>query len=174
MSVAPLPDAASPADTAAPAGIVVRVDDLTGPEIATLLQTHADLMEATSPPGSCHYLPIDGLRSPDVTVWTAWEGGALVACGALKALGEGHGEVKSMHTAQAQRGRGLGALMLGVILDEARARGYTRLSLETGAQDAFHPARAMYQRHGFVGCGPFGSYLDNPNSAFFTRDLAAA
>lgn len=153
------------------AAIEVRIDDLSGPEIAALLGARAALMQANSPPGSCHYLPIDGLRAPDVTVWTAWEAGRLLACGALKELGGGHGEVKSMHTASAHRGRGLGELMLGVIVNEARARDYARLSLETGSQAAFRPARALYERHGFVPCGPFGSYALDPNSAFYTLVL---
>lgn len=152
--------------------VSIRVDDLRGPEIAALLSAHAALMEASSPPGTCHYLPLDALRGPEVTVWTAWERGTLLACGALKSLGDGAGEIKSMHTAAAHRGRGLGALLLATILAEARRRGYARLWLETGSAPPFNAARALYERHGFVGCGPFADYLPNPASAFYTLALA--
>lgn len=153
-------------ESAMAAGVSVRTDDLTGPEIAALLAAHSALMEEVTPCGSCHYLPIEGLRIPEVSMWSAWDGDALVGCGALKEIGPDHGEVKSMHTAKAHRGRGVGRLILGVILDEARRRGYRRLSLETGSSGAFRPARSLYEKHGFVPCGPFASYGDDPNSAY--------
>ncbi len=91
--------------------------------------------------------------------------------GALKELQPDHGEVKSMHTAEAMRGRGAGSAMLGHIVATARARGYGRLSLETGVMDYFRPARALYRRHGFTGCAPFGDYAPDPNSVFMTLAL---
>jgi putative acetyltransferase len=154
-------------------GVSVRVDDLSGPEIAALLETHAALMEAITPPESCHYLPLAGLAVPEVTMWSAWEGGELVGCGALKALGGGAGEIKSMHTAAAHRGRGIGTLILAVILAEARRRGYVRLFLETGSAPPFAAARALYERHGFAPCGPFATYAPDPVSAFYTLALTA-
>lgn len=123
-------------------------------------------MLASSPPGSCHFLPIDGLRHPSVSVWSMWEDGALIGCGALKDLGNGRGEIKSMHTRAHLRGRGLGRRMLEHILGVARARGYTGLWLETGSMDAFIPARRLYESYGFTCTGPFGDYAEDPNSVF--------
>ena len=149
----------------------IRPDDLSGPEIAELISIHAATMLATSPPESCHFLPIDGLRHPAVTVWSLWEDCALIGCGALKDLGDGTGEIKSMHTREVLRGRGLGRRMLEHILAEARRRGYTALWLETGSMDAFIPARKLYEAYGFSYCGPFGDYRQDPHSVFMTVAL---
>ena len=149
----------------------IRPDDLSSPEIAGLIAVHAETMLAASPADSCHFLPLDGLRQPSVTVWSMWEDGVLIGCGALKELGQGQGEIKSMHTRAHLRGRGLGRAMLEHILKEARARGYTGLWLETGSMEAFLPARRLYQAYGFTSCGPFGDYVDDPNSVFMHLDL---
>lgn len=151
----------------------IRIDDLRGPEIKALLESHLDLMRSLSPPESVHALDLDGLRGPDMTFWTIWDGEDLVGCGALKEVSTEHGEIKSMHTANAHRGKGIAQTMLSHVLNTARTRGYRRLSLETGSQPGFAPARALYARNGFSECGPFSSYLPDPNSAFFTLDLAA-
>ncbi|MFN7163606.1 MAG: GNAT family N-acetyltransferase [Hyphomonas sp.] len=151
--------------------IEIRPDNLAGPEMAELIAVHAATMLAASPPESCHFLPIDGLRQSSVSVWSMWEAGALIGCGALKDLGDGTGEIKSMHTRQVLRGRGLGRRMLEHILAEARHRGYTALWLETGSMDAFLPARRLYEAYGFVCCGPFGDYAEDPNSIFMTLSL---
>ena len=143
--------------------IQIRPDDLTGPEIAELIAIHAGTMLAASPPESCHFLPIDGLRQPSVSVWSLWEEGALLGCGALKDLGNGTGEIKSMHTREVLRGRGLGRRMLEHILAEARRRSYTALYLETGSMDGFIPARRLYEAYGFTLCGPFVDYTNDPN-----------
>lgn len=156
------------AEPAGAGAIEIREDDLAGPEIAALLATHRAFTVATSPACSVHSLPLEGLRAPDVTVWTAWEAGALLGCAALKALDAEHGEVKSMHTAEAHRGRGVAARLLAHLLAEARRRGYRRLSLETGSMAAFAPARALYERAGFVPTAPFGTYREDPHSAFYT------
>lgn len=151
--------------------IDIRPDDLTSPEMADLIAIHAQTMLAASPPGSCHFLPIDGLRQPSVSVWSMWEAGALIGCGALKELGNGAGEIKSMHTRAHLRGRGLGRRMLVHILDVAKGRGYTDLWLETGSMDAFLPARQLYLAHGFTYCGPFGDYAEDPHSVFMHLHL---
>ena len=116
----------------------------------------------------------EGLRRPDVTFWTLWDGDELAGCGALKELSPAHGEIKSMRTAQAHRNKGVARALLRHILEEARRRSYTRLSLETGSQPAFEPARRLYAGFGFVFCGPFADYVEDPNSVFMTRviDLA--
>jgi putative acetyltransferase len=150
----------------------IRPDDLSGPEIADLIAIHARTMLAASPPESCHFLPLEGLRQPSVSVWSMWEDGALIGCGALKALEDGTGEIKSMHTREVLRGRGLGRQMLEHILAEARRRGYSALYLETGSMDAFIPARKLYEAYGFTYCGPFGDYVDDPHSVFMMLRLA--
>lgn len=153
--------------------LTIRPDPLLGPEVRALLDRHLALMAAVTPPESIHALGLDGLLAPEVTAWTAWRGDTLVGCGALKELAPDHGEIKSMHTAEPFRGAGVGATMLLHILAEARRRAYRRVSLETGAMAAFAPARALYARHGFEPCGPFGAYRPDPNSVFMTLDLAS-
>ncbi|WP_072690329.1 GNAT family N-acetyltransferase [Rhodococcus marinonascens] len=154
--------------TAAP---VIRIDDLTGSEIAALLQEHNNEMRSISPPESCHALDLDGLRVPEVTFWTMWSETVLVACGAIKDLGGGHAEIKSMRTSRVYKQRGLASDLLSHLMAEATVREFRRVSLETGRQDFFEPARKLYIKHGFEFCGPFGSYQDDPNSVFMTRKL---
>jgi putative acetyltransferase len=151
--------------------IEIRVDDLSGSEIAELIAVHSRTMLALSPAESCHFLPLEGLRLPSVTVWTMWEDGVLVACGALQDQGDGTGEIKSMHTREACRGRGFGRQMLEHLLGEARARGYRALYLETGSMAGFLPARRLYEVYGFSYCGPFGHYRLDPNSVFMRLAL---
>ena len=149
----------------------IRIDDLRGSEIVALLRMHVEFCRASSPPESTHVLDLDGLRVPEITFWSVWDGPDLVGCGALKQLDPSHGEIKSMHTAAKHRGRGVGLAVLEQILAEARARGYRRLSLETGSMAAFAPARALYSGFGFEECPPFGSYKLDPNSVFMTLEL---
>ena len=149
----------------------IKVDDLRGPEIAALLTEHLECMARVSPRKSRHALDLDGLRKPDITFWTAWEGTELAGCGALRELDSGHGEIKSMRTAGAFLRRGVAWAMLQHIVAEARRRGYRRLSLETGAMEYFVPAHRLYHRFGFRTCAPFGGYVEDPNSVFMTMSL---
>lgn len=149
----------------------IRIDDLSGPEIARLLQEHLDEMFLHSPPESVHALDLETLRRPEITFWTVWKDGALMGCGALKALDASHGEIKSMRTAREHLRKGVAATLMRHILRVARERGYRRLSLETGSPDAFLPARAMYERFGFEECGPFADYVEDPYSVFMTIEL---
>jgi putative acetyltransferase len=153
------------------ANMEIRIDDLTGYEVRALLEEHLANMRQISPPESIHALPIEGLRKPDVTFWSAWENGELLGCGALKELNAEHGEIKSMRTAARQRRKGVARAILDYIIGEAKHRGYCRLSLETGSMAAFEPARQLYARAGFTFCGPFGDYIDDPNSVFMTKQL---
>ena len=148
------------------------LDDLSGPAIRALLEAHLRHMHTLSPPESVHAMDVDRLRAPDVTFWSAWEAGVLLGCGALRELDPRHGEVKSMRTIDAHRGRGVAAGILAHLLERARDRGYTRLSLETGSMPAFAPARRLYARAGFEPCGPFGDYTLDPNSVYMTKVLA--
>ena len=149
----------------------IELDDLTRPQIAALLDEHLQDMRRISPPESKHALDLAGLRKPDISFWTVWDGDALVGCGALKELDPAHGEIKSMRVAADRRGRGVGAAILTHIIDEAMRRSYTRLSLETGSMPFFEPAHRLYRRFGFEFCGPFGSYREDPYSVFMTRRL---
>lgn len=146
-------------------------DDLTGPEIRALLETHFAGMLANSPKDSCHFLDFDGLRGPGVTFWSIWDSDALAGCGALRELDAGHGEIKSMRTHADHMRKGAGAAMLRHIIATARDRGYARLSLETGSGDAFVAAQALYLGHGFAFCPPFGDYREDPFSRFMTLAL---
>lgn len=149
----------------------VKLDDLSGPEIHALLEEHLRGMHLLSPPESVHALDLEALRRPEITFWTAWEGGELLGCGALKELDPRHAEIKSMRTAAAHLRRGVAAHLLEHILREAARRGYARLSLETGSQAGFEPARRLYERFGFTYCAPFADYVEDPNSVFLTREL---
>jgi putative acetyltransferase len=147
-------------------------DDLTGAEITALLELHFASMFEHSPPESCHVLPIANLRAPDISFWSAWRGETLLGCGALKEIDKTQGEIKSMRTASEAQGQGVGAAILGVIMETARSRGYHRLSLETGTPEAFAPARRLYERNGFTECPPFGDYVTDPYSVFMMIELA--
>ena len=150
----------------------LKVDDLSGPEIASFLEEHIRDMRAVSPPESTHALDLAGLRKPEITFWTMVHEGTIAGCGALKQLDPERGEIKSMRTARGWRRRGVAAQILEHIIQEAKRRRYRALSLETGAMAFFEPAHALYRRFGFVPCGPFSNYKEDPNSLFFTKVLS--
>jgi len=145
--------------------------DLSSDRVAELLSEHLDGMARYSPPDRIHALDVDGLRAADITFWTIWDDEDLLGCGALKELDSRHGEIKSMRTASAHLRRGVANVMLLHLIDESRARAYTRLSLETGSGPAFDPADSLYRKFGFQYCGPFSSYRDDPFSRFMTLKL---
>lgn len=149
----------------------IKIDDLSSPEIRALLQEHLNHMLELSPPESSHALGLDGLRQPDVTFWSVWEGDQLAGCGAIKELNALHAEIKSMRTATPYLRKGVARLMVRHILDVAEQRGYQRLSLETGSMAGFEAARQLYATFGFVYCEPFADYTEDPNSVFMTRQL---
>ena len=148
-------------------------DDLSGAAIRALLAVHFAGMLANSPADSCHFLDFEGLRGDGVTFWSIYKGDDLAGCGALKMLDATHGEIKSMRTDPAFLRQGAAAHMLGHIIEEAKARGLDRLSLETGSGPAFAPALALYRAHGFADCEPFADYKPDPFSRFMTRSLSA-
>ena len=149
----------------------IRLDDLYGPEIAALLEEHINEMKSISPPESKHALDLNGLRQPEISFWTFWDGNRLAGCGALKELDKTHGEIKSMRTARAFMRRGIGSQILSHIIEVATERGYRRLSLETGSMAFFKPAHSLYKRFGFSESGPFADYQLDPNSLFMTKEL---
>lgn len=151
--------------------IDIREGGLDDPRVIALLRLHAETDISVTPPGSSHVLDAARLKAPDISFWSAWSGERLLGVGALKRLSEELGEVKSMHTAEIARRSGVGSAILSRIIDAAKAMGMTRVSLETGSFDFFAPARALYARHGFAECRPFGDYRSDPNSVFMTLEI---
>ena len=149
----------------------IKIDDLTGSEIQLFLKEHLDDMAQNSSPESCHALDLEGLRKPEVTLWSVWSNNELLGCGALKELNPQHGEIKSMRTVSVHRQKGVATKLLNHILEEAKRRNYKRVSLETGSMDAFAPARSLYARFRFKQCEPFADYVQDPSSLFMTKEL---
>lgn len=153
--------------------ILVRRDDLSSPQVQALVGEHLAGMHGNTPAGHVHALALEGLRAPGVSFWSAWLDGQLCGCGALKALGDGAGEIKSMRTRPPFLRRGVGQAVLDEIVRAARDSGYTRLYLETGTGAPFAAAHALYLRNGFAWCGPFGGYTATAFNVFMTKRLPA-
>jgi putative acetyltransferase len=149
----------------------IKLDDLTGSEVANLLREHLQSMAMHSPPESIHALNLEGLKKPEITFWSVWDQDELVGCGALKELDSQHGELKSMRTSSLHLRKGVAKRLLEHIIEEAKRRGYRRVSLETGSMDAFEPARRLYASFGFQYCKPFSDYIEDPNSVFMAKEL---
>jgi putative acetyltransferase len=152
----------------------IAIDDPRSADIRELLQRHLTFAHTHTPPRDVHALDIDGLLDPAVTFCSYRVDGRLLAVGALKQLDPRHAELKSMHTVQEARGRGVGRAMLNHLIGVARNRGYRRISLETGTLAAFGPARSLYAGAGFEPCGPFADYQPSPSNTFMTLSLAGA
>jgi putative acetyltransferase len=150
----------------------IAPDDPRRPDVRALLERHLAYANEHSPPEDVHALDLDGLLHPDVSFFSTRCDNVLVGIGAIRMLDTGHAELKSMHTAAEARGRGVASAMVDHLLGLARARGVTRVSIETGTQAAFAPARALYARAGFEPCEPFGDYTYSPNSVCMTLLLA--
>jgi len=151
--------------------VTIELDDPARADVRELLDEHLADMFATSPADSVHALDHSALSAPGITFWTAREDGLLLGCGALKQLDNSAGEIKSMRTTPAARGRGIAALLLTRILADAQERGFEQLYLETGSEEFFAPARRLYDRHGFTDCPPFADYTLDPHSVFMQRTL---
>ncbi|MFC4005218.1 GNAT family N-acetyltransferase [Prauserella oleivorans] len=152
--------------------LTIEPDDLTRQPVRELIAEHLADMHATSPAESVHALDHAALQEPEVSFWTSWSDGTLLGCAALKELSPFEGEIKTMRTRREARGRGVASHLLTFLIDESRRRGYHRISLETGSQDFFAPARRLYARHGFTPCPPFADYQADPNSVFMTLRLS--
>lgn len=137
----------------------IVTDDLTATAVVDLLRLHLDEMHQWSPPESVHAMPVERLRQPDVTFFSAWHGDRLACVGAIKQIDSKRGELKSMRAHPDFRGRGAGKAVLLHLLTEARARGYSWVGLETGTPEPFRPARQLYLAHGFSPCAPFADYV---------------
>lgn len=151
--------------------LAIQEDDLTGKETRALLAIHLAGMHANSPPGHVFALDLSGLQAPNVTVWTARCGGSVAGVAALKDLGSGNGEIKSMRTHPDHLRQGVAAELLEHIIDKARKRGMRRLSLETGSGEAFEPALALYRKRGFKSGGAFGDYQASDFNQFLHLEL---
>lgn len=151
--------------------VTILEDDLSGAEIQSLLKMHLADAYANSPPGSVHALDLEGLRDPNVTFWSVWQGKELMGCGALKELDAQHGEIKSMRTHTDHLRKGVGAKVLEHLIEQGRQRNYTRLSLETGSNEPYAPARKLYERFGFVECSPFADYDIDDFSFYMTLEI---
>jgi putative acetyltransferase len=149
----------------------IHEGELDRDDVRTLLRQHFAEMLAGSPPEACHVLPLDGLKDPAIRFFTLRESGELLGCGALKRLEPGHGEIKSMRTANAALGRGVGKAMLHHLLAIAKADGIGRISLETGSTEQFAAANRLYEKNGFERTGPFGDYPDTPWTHFYSRTI---
>lgn len=152
-------------------GLQIRQDDLSSEATRGLLALHLAGMHETTPAEHVFALDVTGLMAPNITVWSVWDGGEIAGIGALKQLGDGTGELKSMRTAPQHLRKGVAAALLVHILAVARAKGLNRLSLETGTEASFDPALALYRKHGFVDGEPFGDYQRSDFNQFLHLDL---
>lgn len=146
-------------------------DDLTGADVVGLLALHLEEMHRLSPPCKVHAMPVERLREPDVTFYSAWDGDNLAAVGALREMDATRGELKSMRATPGYRGKGAGEAILLHLIGEARRRGYSWLGLETGRPAAYLPAQNLYRKHGFADCEDFGDYLGDEFSMCMSRTL---
>jgi len=142
------------------------------PDLSLLFERHTADMHADTPPESIHMMDKGALAAPGIRFFVLRDRGEPVAMGAYKRIDTAHAEIKSMHVLSEQRGKGLSRRMLNHLLDQAKAAGFIRLSLETGSQWMFEPARQLYARAGFDECPPFEGYALDPNSVFMTKVLA--
>jgi putative acetyltransferase len=154
--------------------VTIASDDPCAPDVRELLEAHLAFTRRSSPAEAVHALEADGLTEPGVTLFSYRRDGAVLGLAALRELDPGHAEIKSMHTAEAARGQGVGRALLRHLLAVARSRGYRRLSLETGSQDAFQAARLLYSSEAFTPCEAFGGYPPSEHSVFMTRPVCAS
>ncbi|KAB2823135.1 MULTISPECIES: GNAT family N-acetyltransferase [Aliivibrio] len=149
----------------------IKIDDLNGGEVVQLLKEHLEDMYATSPPESVHALDVSALKVPEITFFSCWKGEQLLGCAAIKELDSNHAELKSMRTSNHARKLGVGTLLLNHVLKVSSDRGYKKISLETGSQEFFKPARNLYEKFGFQYCDPFADYKPDPHSQFMSFTL---
>jgi len=151
---------------------VIEIDDPRAQDVQEVIAAHLAFTNEHFPVEDYHVLDVNSLLAPNISFFSIREDGQLLGVGALKQLDGLHAEIKSMHTAEAARGRGVARALVGHLLDVARSRGWTRVSLETGSMEAYAPARALYESIGFETCEPFAEYTASPFSICMTMELA--
>lgn len=151
----------------------MKPDNLTSVEIKKLLARHLNNAALHSPPEAIFALDLEALKAPEVTFWSVWHENTLLGCGALKEISPDHGEIKSMHTCDSQRGKGVASFVVDFIIQQAIKRKYQKLSLETGTTAAYVPAHRLYQKFGFVDCAPFADYFAAAHSVFMALTLSS-
>ena len=142
------------------------------PEVNDLLNKHFIELRSVSPEGSVHVLDIPGLKISSIKFWSLWKNEQLIGCGALKFLGENHGEFKSIRISDKFRKNGLGIKIITHLINEAKKLNVKRISVETGSGDFFVPARKLFKKCGFEPCKPFAHYKEDPNSCYFSLDIS--
>lgn len=150
----------------------IRPGDFDDQQVQALLRLHVEGMHASSPPGTCFVLDLSGLKIPEISFFTVWQGNELMGMGAIKDLGDGSAEIKSMRTDPRHLHKGVGAFVLAHLLDVARARGFRLVSLETGTGPDFDAAIKLYKRSGFRECAPFSDYVETKFNQFLNLRLA--
>jgi putative acetyltransferase len=152
--------------------LTIKPESPLTPDLTLLMQRHTHAMHSQSPPESIHMLDASKLAAPGIWFFVMRDKGEAIGMGAVKRIDDSHAEIKSMHVLSEWRGQGLSRRMLDHLIDHALAQGFTRLSLETGSQPGFAPARGLYGNSGFSECGPFEGYRPDPNSVFMTREIS--
>ena len=140
-------------------------------EVNNLLKKHFIELRSVSPAGSTHVLNIDGLKDPSIKFWSLWDNNHLIGCGALKFIGQNHGEFKSIRVSDDFRNKGIGNKIISHLIIQAKKLGIKKLSIETGSGNFFLPARKLFEHFKFTECKPFAHYKEDPNSCYYTLDL---
>jgi putative acetyltransferase len=159
------------AELAGGPGLRIEPGDLDSPDVVAMLHGHVSELRGMAPPGSSHTFDVEALKKPELSFWVLRIDGVLAGCGALLELDPRHGEIKSMRTAAGFKRRGVARALLMHLVELATQRGYTRLSLDTGSDEYFRPARELYRSAGFEECGPFAGYREDPYKVFMTLEL---
>jgi putative acetyltransferase len=150
---------------------VIGVDDPRRDDVRAVLERHLEFARQSTPAEYVHALDLDGLLDSTITLFSVRLDGEVLGVGAIKQLDPTHVELKSMHTVEEARGRGVARALVAHLVAVAAERGAARVSLETGTTDEFEPARRLYASAGFVPCGPFGTYSESPGNVFMTLVL---
>ena len=154
--------------------VEIGMDDPRAEDVRALLAAHLSFTRGATPAEYSFALEVEQLVEPGVTFFSARRDEQLIGVAALKRLNAIHAELKSMHTREAERGRGVGRALVEHILGFARQAGYQRVSLETGSTAEFVPARRLYAQCGFRPCEPFGDYASSAYNAFMSISLVPA
>ena len=149
--------------------VVITVEESLTDELAQVLKAHWLFCTSSTPIEHVYALDASKLFTPDITVFGARIDGELAGVGAMRKLDGEHAELKSMHTLAKSRGLGVGKAMVAHIEDFARSSGIKRMSLETGTNEAFKPARELYKSLGYRSCEAFGEYVLSGDNMCMTK-----